>query len=86
MPFRKLRRLQEMEDSLWREIGPPLWDAIQRVWDFAERTCPRRFPPGVHKHRSVEEAQAQRERWEEKDFIAFWERQRAAGADDPWLG
>jgi hypothetical protein len=85
MPLRKFRSLQAMEDALWYAPGDAaLWPAIRRVWDFAERTVSRRFPPGVHKHRSLEEAQALREAWEEKDFRAFWERQRAAGIDAPW--
>jgi len=83
MPWRKVRSLQEMEDTLWRDPGPELWRAIARVWDFAARTCTRRFPPGVYKHRSIEEAQALREQWEDADFQAHWRRQRAAGADVP---
>jgi hypothetical protein len=80
MPVRKFRDLQSMEDALWREPGSPeLAHAIARVWDFARRTCPRRFPPGVHRHRSVESAQRQRDAWEADDFEAFWQRQRQAG-------
>lgn len=84
MPFRKFRSLEAMEDALWHSPGEAaLWDAIRRVWEFAERSVPRRFPPGVYKHRSVEEAQAQRDEWEGKDFRAFWERQRDAGVVVP---
>jgi hypothetical protein len=84
MPIRKFRSLQAMEDSLWREPGDPaLWNSIRQVWEFAERTCPRRFPPGVHKHRSIEQAQALRDLWEERDFRDFWRRQRAAGVSEP---
>ena len=79
MPLRKFRSLQEMEDSLWYAPGDPaLARAIRLVWDFAARTVPRRFPPGVHKHRSIEDAQALRDQWEESDFREFWERQRRA--------
>ncbi len=75
MPVRKFRSLQEMEDSLWREPGEPeLLKAIRSVWSFAARTCPRRFPPGVYKHRSLEEAQRQREIWEEESFQELWRR------------
>ncbi|MES1244621.1 MAG: hypothetical protein ABUT39_23645 [Acidobacteriota bacterium] len=74
MPVRKIRDLQEMEDSLWREPGPPLWRAIAEVWSFAARTCPRHFPPGVYRHRSLEDAQRQRDLWEEADFQALWRR------------
>jgi hypothetical protein len=79
MPVRKFRSLQEAEDVLWREPGDPtLWHAMRSVWAFAARTCPRQFPPGVHKHTSIEAAQAQRERWEAADFQRFWARQRDA--------
>lgn len=75
MPIRKFRNLQEMEDSLWREPGDPqLWQAIARVWRFADQTCPRRFPPGVYKHRTIEEAERLRESWEEANFRTFWAR------------
>ena len=75
MPVKKIRDLREMEDSLWREPGDPeLWRAIARVWSFAARTVPRHFPPGVYKHRSIEDAQRLRDQWEEADFQAFWKR------------
>ena len=58
MPVRKFRNLQDIEDSLWRlPDEPSLSVAIARVWDFADRISERHFPPGVHKHRSIEEAQ-----------------------------
>ncbi|HEV7510005.1 MAG TPA: hypothetical protein VGS07_34350 [Thermoanaerobaculia bacterium] len=75
MPIKKIRDLQEMEDSLWYEPGDPaLWRAIEAAWKFAEQTCPQRFPPGVYKHRTLEDAQRQRDLWEEQNFKAFWER------------
>lgn len=67
-----------MEDSLWRRTGDPtLADAIARVWSFADRVCPLRFPPGIHRHRSIDDAQQLREVWQEANFRAFWERQNA---------
>jgi hypothetical protein len=84
MPVRKFRDVSEMEDSLWYDRGDPeLWLAIARVWDFAARVCPLQFPPGVHKYRSIEEADADRERWEEANFRAFHERRRAREAATP---
>lgn len=48
-----------------------------------DRLCwgPRRFPPGVYKHRSIEEAQRQREIWQEQDFQELW-RQRGMKPED----
>lgn len=74
MPVRKFRNLEELEATLWRKPGDPaLWLAIDAVWSFAAATCPLRFPPGVHRHHSVEEAQRLRERWEEQNFEALWQ-------------
>jgi hypothetical protein len=46
-----------MEDASGREPGAPeTARAIAAVWSFAERTCPRNFPPGVYRHRTIEDA------------------------------
>ncbi len=79
MGVRKFRDVSEMEDTLWREPGDAeLLSAIASVWDFAARTVPRRFPPGVYRHRSIEEAKALKETWDEADFAALHERRRRA--------
>ena len=60
-----------MEDT-WHEPGSPeLFRAIQATWDFAHRTIQPRFPPGVYKHRSFEEAEKQSERWAQANFEAY---------------
>lgn len=82
--FRDVAQMAEMEDSLWRAPGDPdLWHAIDRVWRFAAKTFPRRFPPGVYRHRSIEHAKRQREAWAEEDFRALWKRR---GIDPAELG
>ena len=79
MPVRKFHDVSEMEDT-WRDPGDPaLFRAIKSVWDFAERTCPLRFPPGVYKHRTIEDAQALVEVWADANFKAFQERRRLEG-------
>jgi hypothetical protein len=79
MAVRKFRDVSEMEKTLWREPGSPmLFRAIAGVWELASRTTRRRFPPGVYKHRSVENAGQLRERWDEENFRAFWARKRAS--------
>lgn len=71
MPVRRFRRVEDMEDTLWRERGPGLFAAIRRVWDFAARTVQPRFPRGVYRHRSIEEMNAQDEAWAQSNFEAF---------------
>ena len=58
MPVRKFRSIEEMkrDHPIWRRPGDPvLYRAIALVWEVARRTNPRRFPPGVHKYRSIQE-------------------------------
>ena len=78
MPIRKFRSVEEMNQPPWREPGDPmLYRAIAAVWAFARRTNPRRFPPGVHKYRTIEDMDRARERSlaEHIDMVA---RQRRA--------
>ena len=78
MPVRKFRDVSEMPDDHWYEPGDPaLFRAIRACWDFAQRTTRPSFPPGVYKHRSIEEAERQRELWEEENFEAFRRRREA---------
>jgi len=75
MPVKKYRDVSEMEPALWRDPGDPaLFLAMARVWDFAMRSLRPRFPPGVYRHRSLEEAERLREQWEEANFRAFHSR------------
>lgn len=77
MPVKKYRDVSEMEDNTWFERGDPrLFEAIRAVWDFAHRTTRPHFPPGVYKHRSIEEMEAQREEWDRANFEAFQARRR----------
>ena len=79
MPVYKYRHVAEMRDRSWREPGDPgLFRAIRAVWDFARRTTRPCFPPGVHKHSSMDDAEALREAWERRNFESFRERRRAA--------
>ncbi len=67
MPIRKFRSIEEMKStSRWRKPGDPeLFRAMAGLWDIAHRTRTRRFPPGVHKHASLEEMQRVQQQWAE---------------------
>jgi hypothetical protein len=65
MPVRRLRSLQEAEESVWLDRADPrLVPTIREVWRLADRMSPPSYPPGVYKHRSIEELNAQTEAWE----------------------
>ncbi len=86
MPVRKFRDVAGMEGNTWREPGEKgLSQAIRATWDLAHRTLEPRFPPGVYKHRSIEDAGKQRERWERANFEAYQARQRALRMNAPRL-
>lgn len=79
MPIKKYRSVDEMDGNTWREPeSEELYRAIERVWSFAARTLQPTYPPGVHKHRSIEEAQRQKEAWGQANFKAYQARQAAA--------
>ena len=64
MPVRKLKSLAEAEEALWLDAADPrLWATIREVWAAAVALAPMRFAAGVYKHRSIEELNAQTERW-----------------------
>ena len=77
MPVRKFRGVEEMEGNTWREPGDQeLFRAIRATWEFAQRTLRPHFPPGVYKHRSIEDAEKLREEWERANFEAHQARLR----------
>lgn len=80
MPVRKFRDVSEMED-VWYEPGDPrLFTALREIWRFSYEVCRPHFPPGVYKHRSIEELNAQTARWQEANFRAFQARRAAEEA------
>ena len=77
MPVRKYRSVEDMPDEVWREPGSPeLREAIRTTWRRAERLAPKRFPPGVFRHRSLAEAQKLKEAWARENFERHWQRLR----------
>lgn len=65
MPIRRFKSLAEMERTVWLDRDDPqLWSTIASVWELSTRLCPVHFPPGLRKHRSIEEANRQTDAWE----------------------
>ena len=72
MPVRRFRTAAEMNQPLWRQPGDPsLFRAFAGLWAAGRRLRMPRFPPGVYRYRSIEDLQAQTERWKEENFRAF---------------
>ncbi len=65
MPIRKYRSVDEMPEAPARRAFDP--ENLALAWSLSEfcyRLRPWRFVPGVHKHRSLEEANRRREEWQ----------------------
>lgn len=70
MPIKKYRDVSEIEEVHYTPGSQRLFDVIRHVWGLTDRICPLRFPEGVFKHRTLEDAEALREQWEVANFQA----------------
>ena len=76
MPVQKFRSFEEAREALWGEPGDPGYlRQIAWLWAFSARVAPRRYPKGVHRYRSIGEANRAREEW---DLLAHEGRADAA--------
>lgn len=65
MPIKKYRSIEEMDrdrSDLWCEPGPRGFRRMAELWKRSAQINPRKYPKGVFKFRSIEEAQADRQR------------------------
>jgi len=82
MPVRKFRSIAEMDkaqNELWCEPGEECFRRIARLWKRSAQINPRKFPKGVFKYRSIEEAQADRERLLTEHVRQLQEERRRSG-------
>ncbi|PYS39088.1 MAG: hypothetical protein DMG14_15295 [Acidobacteria bacterium] len=76
MPVRKYRSLEDMNrENRWLPTGDSsILQKIRYLWRFSELllrpvgTC---IPRGIRKYRSIEEANADRDRWEKERVDRF---------------
>lgn len=70
MPVKKFRDISEIEEPVYEPGSRHLYEVIRHVWGLSDLICPLRFPEGVFRHRSIDDAEALREHWEEANFRA----------------
>jgi len=78
VPIKRFHSVEEMDAAradLWCDQADALFRRIARLWERSSRISPRRFPKGVIKYRNLEEAQADRERWQ-KEHVQQVQRER----------
>ena len=66
MPVWKYKRLEDMPESWEMNRDIPLGQRIRAVLRLGGLQEPLRIPRGVRKYRSIEEANADRDRWEQE--------------------
>lgn len=71
MPVKKYHSVEEVPEPWYTPGDPALFQAIHRVWSLGSATLQPRFPPGVHRHRSIEEMNQLDDAWDEANFLAF---------------
>jgi hypothetical protein len=77
MPVLKFRTIEEAKSRRrWLSTGDPsIPDQMQYLWQMAGAFGPLCIPRGVRKYRSIEEADADRDRWEQ-ERVDLWQRMR----------
>jgi hypothetical protein len=65
MPVQKFRSFEEAREALWGDPrDPEYFRRLAWLWAFSDWLAPKRFPHGVYRFKSIEEANLQREAWE----------------------
>lgn len=69
-PVRKFRSIEDMKaEPRWYEPGTEEHlRAIAQLWRASARMVRATFPPGVYKHRSIEDADRLAESWDRENF------------------
>lgn len=62
MPVFKYRRVEDMPPPPKAE-PTDAWKRISDIWALSDRLSPRRYPHGVFRFRSIDEANRQRDEW-----------------------
>lgn len=81
MPVIKFTSVEQAERTTWlAPTDPRLWSMIDACWRLAATLAPPAFPPGVYKHRSIEDANRQTARWQSEAMDRARSRRRPGPA------
>ncbi len=76
MPIKKFRSIEEMDEArreLWCDKPDAAYfERVGKLWEASSRLNPRKFPRGVFKFRTIEEAQAHREKLLTEHVQRLW--------------
>ena len=64
MPVYKYKTLEDAEKALWNfEPDESYYERVAKLFEFSQKLNPIRFPKGVFKYKTLEEANRQRDQW-----------------------
>ncbi len=82
MPVRKFRTHEEAQRDLWLPPGDPrILKAMAFVLGLGSLARWKPFPRGVHRYRSIEEANAAREAWADENIRRLQAERRTAATE-----
>jgi hypothetical protein len=65
MPIYKYKSFEEAERALWNfHPDAAYYQKVAKLWNFANQLRPIKYPRGIFKFRTIEEANRQRDEWE----------------------
>lgn len=65
MPVYKYKTFEDAEKALWNfSPDEAYFKKVAELWEFANKLSSFRYPKGVFKFRTIEEANKHREEWE----------------------
>ena len=65
MPVYKYKTFEEAEKALWNfHPDKTYFKRVAELWNFANKLCPIRYPQGIFKYKSIEEANKQKDEWD----------------------
>lgn len=64
MPVQKFKSFEDAEKALWNfEPDEAYFERVRKLFEFAQNLNPIRYPHGVFKYKSIEDASRQSEEW-----------------------
>jgi hypothetical protein len=81
MPVYKYKTFEQAERALWNfHPDAAYYKQVAELWAFAKKLCPIKYPRGVFKFRTIEEANRHRDEIE-LEFAKELQRRRSAAKE-----
>jgi len=77
MPLQKFKTPEEAEKALiCRKPDAAYFERLARLYQLSDELSPRKYPRGIFKYRSIEEANDEAHRWEMENALRLRKERR----------